>query len=84
MDVVSFNSCDTFSFFSHPLFNSKVDEYRKVHTEASMDILEYLSNPINAFRLTKRLTTDWREVENLMLEDVGSSECKVQFKKMGQ
>lgn len=50
----------------------KADEYRKVHTEASMDILEYLSNPINAFRLTKRLTTDWREVENLMLEDVGS------------
>lgn len=50
-------------------------EYQKVHSEASADILQYLSNPINAFRLTKRLTTDWREVETMMLEEVGSSEC---------
>lgn len=58
------------------IYNSKVDEYQKVHEEASADILQYLSNPINAFRLTKRLTTDWREVETLMLDDVGSSEFR--------
>lgn len=31
----------------------------------------YVSNPINAYLLTKRLTTDWRQVENLMSHDVG-------------
>ncbi|XP_067619710.1 prolyl 4-hydroxylase subunit alpha-1 isoform X2 [Eurosta solidaginis] len=31
----------------------------------------YVSNPINAYLLTKRLTTDWRQVENLMAHDVG-------------
>lgn len=51
-----------------------MQEYQQVHKEASEDILEYLSNPINAFRLTKRLTSDWKEVESFMLEDVGSSE----------
>lgn len=60
----------------YPFSNSKVDEYQHVHEEAAADIVAYLSNPINAFRLTKRLTTDWREVETLMLDDVGSSECQ--------
>lgn len=48
-----------------------------MHSEASADILLYLSNPVNAFRLTKRLTTDWKEVESHMLDDVGSSESKI-------
>ncbi|KXJ68946.1 hypothetical protein RP20_CCG000895 [Aedes albopictus] len=47
-------------------------EYQREHTEAAKDVGTYLSNPVNAFLLTKRLTTDWREVENLMSYDVGS------------
>lgn len=50
----------------------KSAEYQREHTEAAKDVGTYLSNPVNAFLLTKRLTTDWREVENLMSYDVGS------------
>lgn len=48
-------------------------EYTKEHTEASADVTSYLSNPVNAYLLTKRLTTDWKEVEHIMSYDVGSS-----------
>uniref|UniRef100_A0A1B0CQR2 procollagen-proline 4-dioxygenase n=1 Tax=Lutzomyia longipalpis TaxID=7200 RepID=A0A1B0CQR2_LUTLO len=51
----------------------KAAEYQSEHNEAAADITGYLSNPINAFLLTKRLTTDWKEVENVMLYDVGST-----------
>lgn len=47
-------------------------EYRREHDEASEDATSYLSNPINAYLLTKRLTTDWKEVESLMAYDVGA------------
>ncbi|XP_059621208.1 prolyl 4-hydroxylase subunit alpha-1-like isoform X1 [Phlebotomus argentipes] len=50
----------------------KAAEYQSEHNEAAADISGYLTNPINAFLLTKRLTTDWKEVENVMLFDVGS------------
>uniref|UniRef100_A0A182PPX1 procollagen-proline 4-dioxygenase n=1 Tax=Anopheles epiroticus TaxID=199890 RepID=A0A182PPX1_9DIPT len=49
----------------------KVQEYRREHSEAARDVSAYLSNPVNAFLLTKRLTTDWRYVENLMTYEVG-------------
>ncbi|XP_065087046.1 prolyl 4-hydroxylase subunit alpha-1-like [Ochlerotatus camptorhynchus] len=50
----------------------KSAEYQREHSEAAKDAGVYLSNPVNAFLLTKRLTTDWREIENLMSYDVGS------------
>lgn len=46
-------------------------EYAKEHEEASRDVQSYLSNPINAYLLVKRLTTDWKAVETLMTNDVG-------------
>ncbi|XP_033164310.1 prolyl 4-hydroxylase subunit alpha-1 [Drosophila mauritiana] len=51
---------------------NKMDEYQREHSDASNDITAYVSNPINAYLLTKRLTTDWRQVENLMEHDVGT------------
>uniref|UniRef100_A0A1A9ZZL2 Uncharacterized protein n=1 Tax=Glossina pallidipes TaxID=7398 RepID=A0A1A9ZZL2_GLOPL len=48
-----------------------MQEYQREHDEAAADISVYVSNPINAYLLTKRLTTDWRQVENLMAHDVG-------------
>eukprot|EP00099_Drosophila_melanogaster_P029123 NP_733371.1 prolyl-4-hydroxylase-alpha EFB [Drosophila melanogaster] len=51
---------------------NKMDEYQREHSDASHDITAYVSNPINAYLLTKRLTTDWRQVENLMEHDVGT------------
>ena len=50
----------------------KVLEYQREHDSAANDVSEYLLNPINAYLLTKRLTTDWREVERVMTLDVGS------------
>jgi prolyl 4-hydroxylase len=49
----------------------KVSEYQKEHEAAAVDVSSYLLNPINAYLLTKRLTTDWKDVEQLMLDDVG-------------
>ena len=46
-------------------------EYAREHEEASQDVQGYLSNPINAYLLVKRLTTDWKEVETQMVDDVG-------------
>ncbi|BFF93066.1 prolyl 4-hydroxylase subunit alpha-1-like [Drosophila madeirensis] len=51
---------------------NKMDEYQREHADAASDITAYVSNPINAYLLTKRLTTDWRQVENLMEHDVGT------------
>jgi len=46
-------------------------EYAREHEEASQDVQSYLSNPISAYLLVKRLTTDWKEVETQMVDDVG-------------
>lgn len=43
-------------------------EYSKEHDEASVDVSAYLSNPINAYLLVKRLTNDWKQTESLMLD----------------
>lgn len=32
-----------------------------------------MSNPINAYLLVKRLTTDWKRIEELITEDVGKA-----------
>ncbi|XP_054081774.1 prolyl 4-hydroxylase subunit alpha-1 [Zeugodacus cucurbitae] len=50
---------------------NKLGEYQREHEDAATDMSTYVSNPINAYLLTKRLTTDWRQVENLMAHDVG-------------
>ncbi|KAK2582088.1 hypothetical protein KPH14_002791 [Odynerus spinipes] len=50
-----------------------VEDYMREHEEASRNIQQYLSNPINAYLLVKRLTTDWKRVEELITEDVGKS-----------
>lgn len=55
------------------LLRTKVTEYQREHNEAAADVTTYLSNPVNAYLLTKRLTVDWREIESVMTYDVGSS-----------
>ncbi|RWS28712.1 prolyl 4-hydroxylase subunit alpha-1-like protein [Leptotrombidium deliense] len=42
------------------------DNYMQMHQIASRDIHSYLANPVNAYILVKRLTTDWKTVESLM------------------
>lgn len=50
----------------------RISEYQREHNEASRDIGKYISNPINAYLLTKRLTSDWKAVEQVMAHDVSS------------
>lgn len=50
-----------------------MEDYLREHEEASKNIGQYLSNPINAYLLVKRLTTDWKRVEELITEDVGKA-----------
>ena len=39
--------------------------YNQLNSVASKDVDAYLSNPVNAYLLVKRLTTDWKLVEYL-------------------
>lgn len=50
----------------------KIQEYQREHEEAAKDVSSYLLNPINAYLLTKRLTSDWKDIEHIMTMDVGS------------
>lgn len=43
--------------------------YSRLHSIASKDVDSYLANPINAYLLVKRLTTDWKLVEHLVNND---------------
>ncbi|KAI1292184.1 Prolyl 4-hydroxylase subunit alpha-2 [Halotydeus destructor] len=43
------------------------NNYVKIHSLANTDVHSYLANPVNAFLLVKRLTTDWKNVETLMV-----------------
>lgn len=50
--------------------------YQQQHDIASEDIQTYVANPINAYLLVKRLTTDWKQVENLIAVDFGKGKWK--------
>lgn len=52
---------------------SRINEYQKEHNIASRDVTKYISNPINAYLLTKRLTSDWSILESVMTHDTGSA-----------
>lgn len=47
------------------------EDYQKQHDDSNSDVQAYLANPINAYLLVKRLTTDWKQVEALMSSNVG-------------
>lgn len=51
--------------------------YTSEHEKAHKDPTDYLSNPINAYLLVKRLTADWKATEDLIKNDL--YEGKIQF-----
>ncbi|BES92490.1 prolyl 4-hydroxylase [Nesidiocoris tenuis] len=57
----------------------KAEEYKKEHSLASADVSEYLSNPINAYLLVKRLTTDWTTTESLMTDQTALDDAQHNF-----
>ena len=43
------------------------EHYHRISQIASQDSESYLSNPVNAYLLVKRLTSDWKTVESLVV-----------------
>jgi prolyl 4-hydroxylase len=43
-----------------------------MYQEASADVSQYLANPVNAYLLVKRLTSDWKKVERVISRNAGS------------
>ncbi|KRT80516.1 hypothetical protein AMK59_8778 [Oryctes borbonicus] len=46
-------------------------EYTEQYQKASEDIQSYVANPVNAYLLVKKLTTDWKQVTELITTNVG-------------
>uniref|UniRef100_A0A0P5RN90 procollagen-proline 4-dioxygenase n=1 Tax=Daphnia magna TaxID=35525 RepID=A0A0P5RN90_9CRUS len=53
-----------------------MEEYESMYQEAITDVSKYLANPVNAFLLVKRLTSDWKKIEEVMTQNVGSAFVK--------
>lgn len=51
-------------------------EYIHEHEEASEDVANYLANPINAYLLVKRLTSDWKQTVTLLNDDLAQGGSK--------
>jgi prolyl 4-hydroxylase len=49
-----------------------LEEYENNYQEASEDVSKYLANPLNAYLLVKRLTSDWKKVEGVMTQNSGA------------
>lgn len=58
------------------------EEYEKMYEEASADVSKYLSNPINAYLLVKRLTSDWKQIEGIMTQNTGPGMAVVHYEKI--
>ena len=52
-----------------PQIYSFLEEYERVFKEAKDDVSKYLANPINAYVLVKRLTSDLSEMESVLSSD---------------
>ncbi|KAI4458945.1 prolyl 4-hydroxylase alpha subunit [Holotrichia oblita] len=53
------------------LLRKYVEAYMEQYEKASEDVQAYVENPINAYLLVKRLTTDWKLVQNLITRNTG-------------
>lgn len=42
---------------------------------ATQDPEGFLGHPVNAFKLMKRMNTEWGEVEDLVLKDMSDGQC---------
>ena len=56
-----------------------LEEYESLYEEAAPNVGKYLANPINAYLLVKRLTSDWKQVEGVMTQNVGPGIVKLHF-----
>lgn len=59
----------------HVFFFSWVEKMETLVTIATYDPEGFLGHPVNAFKLMKRLNTEWGEVEDLVLRDMSDGQC---------
>lgn len=71
---ISFLITNNYADYKH--LNRMIEFYDYHHKIASANPAEYLSNPINAYLMTKRLTEDWQRAETTMTYDVSASVLK--------
>lgn len=51
------------------VFNRWADNLDSLSAAATQDPDGFLGHPVNAFKLMKRLNTEWRDLESLVLSD---------------
>lgn len=55
-------------------FSSWAEKMESLTVKSSSDPEGYLAHPVNAYKLVKRLNTEWLELENLVLQDSAKGE----------
>ena len=55
-------------------FSRHIAVYEEIKDRASNDVEKYVGNPLNSYLLIKKLTSDWKEVKNLMSSNAHSGE----------
>ena len=53
-------------YWNNLIYYSYINEYEKIRAEAASDVERYVGNPLNSYLLIKRLTSDWKEVRELV------------------
>lgn len=61
------------------VFFSWVEKMETLTATATIDPEGFLGHPVNAFKLMKRLNTEWGEVEDLVLRDMSDGQCHVSY-----
>ena len=52
------------------ILNGVSKAFEEIQNRAKNDVDKYIGNPLNSYLLIKRLTSDWKEVKNLMSSKV--------------
>lgn len=48
-------------------FPRRLYEYQKIQSDAAVDLDKYVGNPINSYRLIKKMTSDWDELKDVII-----------------
>lgn len=56
------------------VFSSWAEKMESLTVKSTSDPEGYLAHPVNAYKLVKRLNTEWLQLENLVLEDATKGE----------
>ena len=52
---------------------SYLAEYEAIQSAASDDVEKFVGNPLNSYRLIKKMTSDWKEVKEVITSNSGEA-----------